>query len=155
MSLFRKSGVSLSQFVRGMVKSMTDGQQAIPHARDEILKEHMIENDEGVLVPKFHTVEIQPGQKMKIPTFSMSQVNTMGITRVKIQCSARIIGMEREETSGTVSVGDSHAMFTVDHSNGGRDSFNMVIEFEQREPSETEMHLIEALDRLAVVETSD
>ena len=153
MSLFNKKGVTLSQFVRGIVKALTDGQQAIPHARDEILRHHMDEGDDGLFRPKSHTIEVQPGQKIVIPTYSFSQVNTIGIRSAKLQCSARIVGMETETHEGKCSVGDTLATFTVCHSNGGKDSFNMVIEFEQRDPSETEMHLIEALDRLAVVES--
>ena len=72
MSLFKKSGATLSQFVRGMVKALSDGQQAIPHARDEVLRHHMDEDEDGVLRPIFHTVEIQPGQKIKIPAYSFS-----------------------------------------------------------------------------------
>ena len=153
MSLFKKSKVTLNQFVRGVVKALTDGQQAIPHARDEVLRHHMDIDDKDIMRPKVHTIEIEPGQVMNMPTYTFSQVNTIGIKGAKIQCSARIVGMESETTEGKCTVGDSHALFNVSPSNGGKDSFSMVIEFEQREPSETEMHLIEALDRSAVVES--
>ena len=153
MKLLRKTGVSLSEFVKGVVKSLTDGQQAIPHARDEILRHHMEQDDEGVFRPKIHKIEVSPGQIINMPTYSFAQVNTIGIKRIKLHCSANIVEMGEYKHEGKCSVGDTLATFVVNPSSTGRESFNMVIEFEQRTPSETEMHLIEALDRLAVVES--
>ena len=147
----RKTGVSLSEFIKGVVKSLTDGQQAIPHARDQILRHHMDEGDDGIFRPKIHRVEVTPGQIINMATYSFGQVNTIGIKRAKIQCSANIVEMGEYKHEGKCSVGDTVATFVVNPSSTGRESFNMVIEFEQRDPSETEMHLIEALDRVAVV----
>ena len=58
MPLFKSRGVSLSSLVRGIVKALTDGQQAIPHAREEFLECHMTKETgaDGVEVykPKNH-----------------------------------------------------------------------------------------------------
>ena len=156
MALFKRKGVYLSQLVQGIVKALTDGQQAIPHAREEFLRCHMeeIEHDGQTLFkPKTITVEVAEGRRVTVPTYTLAQVNTIGISSARIKCSARIVDMETAEKGGSMTCGDGHAVFTVHPSAGGRSSFEMIIEFQQREPSESESRLIESLDSV-VVESS-
>ena len=159
MPLFKRHGVSLSQFVRGIVKALTDGQQAIPHAREEHLECHMKretgEDGQEVYKPKTVTVEISEGHRITVPTYTLAQVNTIGISSAKITCSARIVGMEMAEQSGEMNCGECHAVFNVHPSLGSKNSFEMVIEFEQREPSESESRLIESLDSMVVEPVGD
>ena len=158
MGLFKTRGVTLSQLVRGVVKALCDGQQAIPHAREEFLHCHMdtVEVDgETLYRPKTITVEIAEGRRVTVPTYSLSQVNTVGISAAKITCSARIVDMETAEECGSMACGDEHAVFEVHPSQGGKNSFEMTIEFQQREPSESEARLVESLDSMVVESVTD
>ncbi len=155
MTIFKHRGVNLEEFVRGIVKALTGGQQAIPQAREEFLHCHMeeVERDgETVHKPKTFTVQVadNPARYVTVPTYTMSQVNTIGISSAKIRCSARIVDMETETKNGHVaghmSCGDRHAVFNVHPSQGSKNSFEMELEFHQREPSESESRLIESLD---------
>ena len=153
MGFFKKKGVSLSQFVRGMVKGLTDGQQAIPHAREEQLNCHMEKSEEdGVSVfrPKMITVELSEGRRIQVPSYTFSQVNTIGIAGAKIKCSARIVDIETAPECGSMTCGKHHAVFTVTPSCDGKETFEMEIEFSQRDPSESESRLIESLDSMVV-----
>ena len=158
MPLFKRRGVTLSQFVRGVVKGLTDGQQAIPHAREELLQCHMeeIEEDgETIYRPKTITIEISEGRRITVPTYTLSQVNCIGISAAKIRCAARIVDMQTAEKCESMTCGDHHAIFEVHPSQGGRNSFEMLIEFQQREPSESESRLIESLDSMVVESVTD
>ena len=138
----RKSGVLLSEFVRGVVKALTDAQQALPDARRERFSEHMTETGENEYEANFHTVKISDDESIRLATYSLDQVNTIGITEAEIDCCCKITGMDKET---------GHAIFHVQPTNRGRDTFEMRLKFASREPSETEMHLIEALDRISDV----
>lgn len=154
MKGFKKGrGITLNAFVRGIVKALTDSQQAMPDAREAHLKEHMETSEDGVYRPKTFTVEISEGRQISVPTYSLAQTNVIGIHRAKVSCSARIIDLENSEHKGTLSHGDCCAVFHVDASHTGKDCFNLEIEFIQRNHSESEHRLLEALDGM-VVETS-
>ena len=158
MTIFKKQGISLSQFVRGLVKALTDGQQAIPHAREEFFNHHMdVVGEEGQTryKPKMLTVEISEGRYVTIPTYTLSHVNTIGITAAKIVCSARIVDMQTVEECGDMACGDKHVSFEVHPMRNGRNSFEMTLEFQQREPSESESRLIESLDSMVVESAED
>lgn len=151
----RPVSITLSQFVRGLVKALTDGQQGIPDAREEQLQHHMTTGEDGVMSPESHRVKLSDDEFIDLPTYSFCQVNTIGIKSAKVQCNARIVGLApNESTSGTMTTGDEEAVFRVTPGNGGKNTITMVIEFESRNPSETEMHLIESLDRQSVVSES-
>ena len=152
MSLFKRRGVSLSQFVRGMVKSLTDGQQAIPHAREEFLKCHMeqSEDDDGILYkPKLVTVAIDEHRRINLPTYTLAQVNCIGISSATVRCSARIVDMKESESCGEMNCGEHHAVFDVQPAgSGARNCFELTINFEQRDAPESEARLINALETL-------
>ena len=151
MPIFRKRGVSLSQFVRGTVKGLTDGQQAIPHAREEFLECHMetVEVDgEHLYRPKTITIELLEGRRITVPTYTLAQVNTIGIDSASVTCSARIVDLKQAEKCGEMTCGEHHAVFEVMPSSGGKNSFEMTINFQQRDPSESEARLIESLNSL-------
>ncbi len=149
MGLFKNRGVSLSSFVRGMVKALTDGQQALPQAREEQLDCHMDKDpDTGKLHPKTVTVVLPDGREVTAATYSLCRTNTIGIHRASVSCSARIVDMQEDKGCGDMSCGEHTARFHVSPtvSGGGRSSFEMTIEFEQREPSESEARVMESLD---------
>ena len=162
MPFFSRKGPSLSEFVRGIVQALTDGQQAIAHSREQHLKHHMDEGDDDVFRPKMIDIELSEGRRISVPEYSMMQVNTIGIHSAKVSCSCRIVdirsgddpgdkpqdGQPVKEKSGKMSIGDKHATFIVQPSSGGRNSFELQINFMQRDPSESENRLVESLDSL-------
>lgn len=158
MPLFKKHGVSLSEFVRGIVKALTDAQQAIPYAREEHLNQHMEENiksGEIFYTPKTIKVDVGENRRIEVPTYNLSQTNTIGIDSACIRCTARIIDMETVQKSGDMSCGEQYAVFSVSPGLQGKNSFEMEIKFQQREPSESESRLIEALDSVVVESVGD
>ena len=158
MAFFKKSGVSLSQFVRGIVKALTDGQQAIPHSREEQLNCHMektvAEDGSEIFKPKMISVLLEDGRMIRVPRYTLAQVNTIGIHSARVRCSARIVDMERASDCGSMTCGEHHAIFTVNPTLDGKASFEIEIEFQQREPSESESRMMESLDSLVVEKTS-
>ena len=159
MKVFKDKGVSLSQLVRGLVKSLTDGQQAIPHAREEHLECHMetVTDTDGnkIYKPKIFSVELSNNRSITVPTYTLHQTNTIGISSAKIKCNARILDIETAKKSGEMNCGESHAIFSVHPGLQGKSSFEIEIEFEQREPSESESRLIESLDSMVVESVED
>lgn len=158
MALFgNKRGMTLSSFVRGVVRALTDGQQAIPHSREDHLKHHMELGEDDIYRPKMVDIELPEGQRISLPKYSLMQVNTLGIHSATVSCSCRIVDIGiADKTSGEMSYGDKHALFYVQPSGSGkRDTFEMKINFTQREPSESENKLIESLDRLVEEKISD
>ena len=157
MPLFKRRGVTLSELVRGVVKALTDGQQAIPHAREEHLNQHMeeiTEDGKTIYKPKTITVEVDQNRRVTVPTYNLAQTNTIGIDSARIKCSARIVDIENAQKCGTMACGDRYAVFKVFPGLQGKNSFEMEINFQQKEPSEAESRLIEALDSV-VVESVD
>ena len=146
MSIFSRSGVPLAGFIRGIVKALCDAQQAIPHTRDEVLHCHMDTDENGVMHPHTVPVEVSPGNVMNVPTYALSQVNTIGITRAHIRCHARIADLTECDECGTLSCGNSHIKFKVNPAYEGRKSFELELTFEARDPVETEALLVEALN---------
>ena len=148
--MFKRNGVSLSQFVHGIVKALTDGQQAIPHAREEHLEHHMEkvtdDDDNTVYKPKTITIQLDENRRMTVPTYTLAQVNTIGISGAKIKCNARIVDLEQAEMCSEMTCGERHAVFTVLPGMSGKHSFEMEIDFQQRKPSESESRLMEGLD---------
>ena len=63
--------------------------------------------------------------------------------------------MQTAETCGEMTCGDHHAIFTVNPSQDGKKSFEIEIDFQQREPSESEARLIESLDSVVVESVGD
>ena len=149
MGLFSPRGVSLSAFVRGIVKALTDGQQALPQAREEQLDCHMDKDpDTGKLHPKTVTIVLPDGREVTAATYSLQRTNVIGIDRATVSCSARIIDINNSDKCGEMSCGDEIAHFHVSptKAGGGRSSFEMTIDFKQREPSESEARVMESLD---------
>ena len=91
----RRRGISLTSFVRGIVKALTDAQQAIPHSREDHLRHHMTVDKEGVLTPKMFTVNMEDGRRINIPTYNFASVNTIGISSATIKCAARIVDLDQ------------------------------------------------------------
>ena len=154
MGLFKPRGVSLSAFVHGIVKSLTDGQQALPQAREEQINCHFEKGKDGKHRPKTLTIELPDGREVSAATYSLCRTNCIGIDRAEITCSARIVDMSKGERCGAMHCGEHHAFFNVEptKAGGGRSSFEMTIYFKQREPSETESRIMETLDGM-VTET--
>ena len=147
MSLFKRSGVPLSAFIRGLVKALCDGQQAIPHAREEQLECHMTRHPDGHLIPDVIEVKLHDETLLRVPAYSFSQVNTIGIKAARITCSAQVSDLHECDQCGQMNCGDSQVRFRVNPvAHGGRKSFEIEIDFERREPTEAEQRLVEALD---------
>ena len=64
MGLFKPRGVSLSAFVHGIVKALTDGQQALPQSREEQIECHFEKADNGKYKPKTITIELPDGREI-------------------------------------------------------------------------------------------
>ena len=149
MSLFRRTGVPLSAFVRGLVKSLCDAQQAIPHAREEALRCHMDvdPDDPDLLHPKTERIQVAPDHILRLPTYALSQVNTIGITRAQVKCYARIADLTECDQCGTLTCGKTQIRFAVNPAyEGDRRSISIDLTFEARDPVETEELLVEALN---------
>ena len=83
--------------MRGIVKALCDGQQAMPQARREHLEHHMVLGDDGLYRPKMFDVEIEDGRIISVPTYSLAQVNSIGIRSARVKCGARLVGVEETE----------------------------------------------------------
>ena len=93
---FKKRAVSLNCFVRGIVQALCDGQQAIPESRESHLMEHMDKTEDGTLTPKTFTIDT--GDKsLEVPTYSFAQVNTIGIHKATVKCSAKLVDISKAE----------------------------------------------------------
>lgn len=153
MKFRRGKGITLNAFIRGIVRALTDAQQAMPDAREDHLKKHMKQADNGTYTPETFTVNIAEGQQVTVPTYAMAQTNVIGIHKARVNCSARIVDLSNDDKKGEMSHGDCCAIFEVDAALDKRNCFNLEIEFIQRNHSESEHRLLEALDSM-VVETS-
>ena len=149
-----KKGVSLSAFVRGIVKALCDGQQAMPQARREHLEHHMVLGDDGLYRPKMFDVEIEDGRVISVPTYSLAQVNSIGIRSARVKCGARLVGVEETEKTDCFAHDGTFCTFRVNPAMDKAKSIEIEIEFSQRAHSEAEHRLIESLDGM-VVEKSD
>ena len=98
--------------------------------------------------PKMITIKLSKDRFIQVPTYTMAQVNTIGISAARVKCAARIVDMEMGEKCGSMSCGEHHAVFTVNPTLEGKAGFEMEIEFSQRDPSESESRLMESLDSL-------
>ena len=147
----RRRGISLTSFVRGIVKALTDAQQAIPHSREDHLRHHMTVDKEGVLTPKMFTVNMEDGRRINIPTYNFASVNTIGISSATIKCAARIVDLDQTDEVGDMTVGKHHAIFTVQAGNT-KNTFEIEIAFQEKEPSEAGARLMESLDSMIDVE---
>ena len=156
----KKNGsITLSAFVRGMVQSLIDAQDAIRYSRERNLKEYMAEDEDGSLTPDMHTIRRPDDTVLHVPKYSLYRANTIGITRSEISCSTRIVDFELvddDSRCGEMITADRHARFWVKPAcQGSKNTFEMKIEFEQRDPGESEERLIEALDALVEVQPRD
>lgn len=154
MALLKRRGVSLSAFVRGIVSALCEGQQAMPEARTDHLNQHMDVGDDGVYRPKLINFEISEGRTISVSTYSMSQVNVIGINRAKVTCSARLVDLDTEHMTGQLSQDGQSCNLYVNPSLRKSKSIEIEIEFCQRPHSESEHRLLESLDGI-VVEQSE
>ena len=151
--MFGKSrGVKLAQFVRGIVHALTEAQQGIPHARERELNHHMTTAADGTLEPKLINIKLPDGRTLDVPTYALATVNSIGIASARVKCAARIIELSTEDAeTGSMSCGNAHAVFRVDASTKGRDTFEMEIEFQEKDHSEAGSRIIDALNTIAEV----
>lgn len=154
MGILKKRGVSLSSFVRGIVKALCDGQQAMPQARREHLEHHMIMGEDGLYRPKTFDVEVDQGRVISVPTYSLAQVNSIGIRSARVKCDARLVDVEETEKTDCFAHDGTYCTFRVNPAMEKAKSIEIEIEFSQRAHSEAEHRLIESLDGM-VVEQSD
>ena len=154
----KNSSVTLSSFVRGMVQSLIDAQQAIRASRERNFEECMDIDDEGVRHLHMMTVKRPDGVLLSVPEYSLYRSSTIGITKSQISFCTKIMSFEIVDDSKVTDNGmsaDRHARFWVKPAaTGDKNTFEMRIEFEQRDASEAEERLIESLDSL-VVESTD
>lgn len=155
MGLLKRRGVSLSAFVRGIVTALCDAQQAMPQARQNHLNHHMEKGDDNLYRPKTIDVEVSEGRVIRVPTYSLAQVNVIGIRSAKVKCDARLVDLDCEKREGTMASNNECCTFYVNPSLDKRKSIEIEIEFSQRPHAEAEHRLLESLDSMVVEETSE
>lgn len=150
----KKRAVSLDCFIRGIVQALCNGQQAIPQSREDHLMHHMQENADGTLSPKTLTITTDD-KSLDVTTYALSQVNAIGIHKATIRCSAKLVDVETSDNDGKISHGDQCCTFHVSPSPEGRKTFEMEIEFIQRQHLEAENRIIDLLNNSVCVEKTN
>ena len=153
MAFLKRRGVSLSAFVRGIVTALCDAQQAMPQARQNHLEHHMEKGDDGLYRPKMINVEVAEGRVISVPTYSLAQVNVIGIRSARVKCDARLVDLSCEKREGTMAHNNECCTFFVNPSLDKRKSIEIDIEFTQRPHAEAEHRLLESLDGLVCEES--
>ena len=141
------SKVSLTAFVRGIVRSLCRAQEGIVAERQASLDSHMEKQPDGSLKPKTIKVHLDENRTLDVPTFSLSQTNAIGIDAAIIECSAKIVKVEKDEMKGEITTGNEVAMFEVVPS--GEDcnkNFKIKMRFKQKDNPESEELILEHLN---------
>ena len=154
----QKNTITGTSYIYSLLKMLTDAQQALSHAREQQIDRHIPKDDNGRRVPRLMEIDLGDGTLKRAATYSLARTNSIGLTRATVTCNPRIIDMEMCEhmedgedmEHGEMSYKGQHAIFHISPNlAGGANSLNMVLEFEQRSPSETEERIMESLDHFS------
>ena len=146
--MFKKkhSGVKLESFIGGLVYGVTQAQQGLVKSRFDKINRHFVKNDEGRYVPKNLCFEPAENVHMNIASYLFSHVNDLGLEKVTIRGSAKIVDMEEVESESEHTDHDSQSVFYVRHCKPGDESFEIEIELSKKETYEPQQRLIEVLN---------
>ena len=105
-----------------------------------------MKNDEGRYVPKNLCFELAENVHMNISSYLFSHVNDLGMDRITVRGSAKIVDMEEIESESEHTDHDSQSVFYVRHCKPGDESFEIEIELSKKETYEPQQRLIEVLN---------
>ena len=115
----------------------------------------MVLGDDGLYRPKTFDVEIEEGRVISVPTYSLAQVNSIGIRSAKVRCDARLVDVVETEKKECFAHDGTVCTFRVNPAMDRAKSIEIEIEFSQRSHSEAEHRLIESLDGMVVEANQD
>ena len=146
--MFKKkhSGVKLESFIGGLVYGLTQAQQGLVKSRFDKINRHFKKNEEGRYIPKKLGFEPSEDTHMDIPSYLLSHVNDLGMDKITIRGSAKIVDMEEIDTDSEHTDHDGQSVFYVRHCKPGDESFEIEIEFSKKETCEPQQRLIEVLN---------
>lgn len=139
--------IPLTAFCRGIIAAVNSAQEAISAHRQQYFLKHMDEQEDGTFKPKTMTVDLENGQSMEIPTYTMSKTNELMIERATVTGHAKIIEFDSKMCNSEVCIDGEQANFYVRPTFAGdKRTFSLRLEFATMDFMETENLLQERLN---------